>query len=465
MHRRNFVRASVLGATTTGFASACSPPPQATNAPTSPEDEFLAHLDHLDRGMEDLRCRPIDLGRVARQAANEAVVCREDPLDEQLYRSSLRALLLTASVKDLREADRARPEVQARLDAHAAEVDFAVHGMTRRLTHMPAEELARVQDRLRSDPEMAQRIVDYIDDEARKSDFPLGRRLRLRRLARMALWRLRRQPAELVVQECTDKVQRLTARLTPVAVKQPFARSRPEDVAYWEAQTLRVVERYQDPSPAAAVADPWATVGQRRAAADQRRARAESMVASSPAHASAEFMVVGSLYEEAAASLAESDEQRAARSELLDLAIAAHLRAYELTPADPRPLRLALNTLYAHDAAYRTAYAERRMSLPEFVRLQAHTVHIQGLLLSMQPKVRPTVESSSAEDSSEARNDNARRLIRIGGIVVGVGVGLLALGLILGFTVTFAGFIIATIAGIALLVGIIVMIVGAAMKS
>ncbi|MBK7823685.1 hypothetical protein [Nannocystis sp.] len=99
------------------------------------------------------------------------MVCREDPLDEQLYRSSLRALLLTASVKDLPEADRSRPEVQTRLDAHAAEVDFAVHGMTQRLAHMPPEELARVQDRLRSDPEMAERIIEYIDDEARKSDF------------------------------------------------------------------------------------------------------------------------------------------------------------------------------------------------------------------------------------------------------------------------------------------------------
>ncbi len=254
MHRRNFVRASVLGATTTGLASACSQAPRGSNAPTD-DDEFHNNLALLDHGMEDLRCRPINFGRVANKAANAPLVCREDPLDEQLYRSSLRALLLTGSVKDLREADRSRPEVQARLDAHAAEVDFAVQGMTNRLAHMPPDELARVQDRLDRDPELAQRIIEYIADEAQRSEFPLGRRLRLRRLARVALWRLRHQPVEMVVRECTDKVQRLTGRLSPLARETPLARSRPEDVAYWEAQTLRVVERYKDTAPAPV--DPW----------------------------------------------------------------------------------------------------------------------------------------------------------------------------------------------------------------
>ena len=38
-----------------------------------------------------------------------------------------------------------------------------------RLAHMSPEEMTRVQDRLRRDPEMAERIVEYIDDEARKA--------------------------------------------------------------------------------------------------------------------------------------------------------------------------------------------------------------------------------------------------------------------------------------------------------
>jgi hypothetical protein len=153
MHRRSFVRASVLGATTTGLASACSQTPREdANAPTAARRHLRQPPRPARPRMDDLRCRPITLGRVASKAANTPLVCREDPLDEQLYRSSLRALLLTGSIKDLPEADRSRPEVQARLDAHAAEVDFAVHGMTHRLAHMPPDELARVQDRLQPRP-------------------------------------------------------------------------------------------------------------------------------------------------------------------------------------------------------------------------------------------------------------------------------------------------------------------------
>lgn len=365
MNRRSFVRASVLGATTSGLASACGPAATGSQVPTWTDDELANHLTQLDRGMEDLRCRPIDLGRVASRAANAPMVCREDPIDEQLYRSSLRALLLTGSLKDLPEAERARPEVQARLDTHAAEVDFAVHGMTHRLAHMPADELARVQERLRGDPELPRRIIEYIDDEARKSEFPLARRLRLRRLARIALWRLRHQPVQMVVHECTDKVQRLSERLTPLAVAAPFARPRAEEVAYWEARTLRVVERYQDTPAAAPVPE----------------------------------------------------------------------------PAEPEPAAADLAVAEAIAAEYPTNEA---------------------------PPRAPAESAKVAEDRAERR----RRLMRTGGIVLGVGVALLALGLglALGGAAAAAGLgaagwaigggVLATAAGITLIVGLVVLVVG-----
>ena len=460
MQRRSFVQASVLGATTSGLTAACGPTPRGTSAPTAADDPLHARLAQLDREMEDLRCRPIDLGRVARKASNDVGVCREDPLDTQLYRSSLRALVLTAHVKDLPEIDRKRPEVQARLDAHAAEVDFAVHGMSYRLAHMSPEEMTRVQDRLRRDPEMAERIVEYIDDEARKSDFPVGRRLRLRRLAKTALWRLRRQPAELVIRETTDKLRRLTDRLGPIATKEPFARPRAEDVAYWEAQTLRVVERYQ--APEAATGDAATTADStegRRAMADVRRARAEALKTTDPAAAAEAFEAAATLYEAAARQLVESDEHRATRADLLDQAIEMYLRAYGHS-AEPAALRLAVNTLNAHDEAFREAYAERRSTLPEYTRLQTHMIHVQGMLLRL-PTPAPARAPESEDDFRAATR---QRLLRAGGITAGVGLGLLALGLGLGFTVTFFGFILATLAGVALLAGIIVMIVSAAIS-
>ncbi len=456
MHRRSFVRASVLGATTTGFASACIQTPRGANAPTLPDDAFANHLAVLDRGMDDLRCRPITLGHLASTAANTPLVCREDPLDEQLFRSSLRALLLTDSIKDLPEADRSRPEVQARLDAHAAEVDFAVHGMTHRLAHMPPDELARVQERLNRDPDLAQRIVESIDEEARKSGFPLGRRLRMRRLARTAVWRLRRQPVQVLARECTDEIRRLADRLTPIARETPFANPSASDVAYWEAQTLRVALRYQDPTPPTPAPEPDLqpdAADPQRARADQRRARAEAMVATRRARAAVEFQKAGDLYEQAATHLKESYAHVTARSELLDLALSMYLRSYELSD-HPGALRSALTTLRAHDKQFLDAYGEQaRKALPEYGRLQAHTIHIQRLLLGLQ----------TGDDDKQV----GKRLVRTGAIIAGVGLGLLGLGLglLLGAALLLGGIIIASLAGLAVLVGLIVMVVGAVMKA
>ncbi|MBL9103681.1 MAG: hypothetical protein JNL82_22230 [Myxococcales bacterium] len=465
MHRRSFVTASVLGATTT----ACSRTPHGTNDPDAPGDEFLARMAELDRGMEHLRCRPVDLGKIAKKtsAANDARVCREDPLDEQLYRSSLRALLLTASVKDLSEADRARPEVQSRLDAHAAEVDFAVHGIQQRLTHMSRDELDRVQRRLREDPELARRIVEHIDDSAGRADIPLGRRLRLRRLAKVALWRLRRQPTDLVIEECTSKLARLTERLGPIASAAPFARPSAESVAYWEAHTLKVVDRYQaanTPPPAAAPApDATAEPGpadQQRAAADQQRAVADAAAAARDPRAAAEYQSAGDLYARAAALLSESDANRAARAELLDLSVAMYLQAYK-QGGQTLPLRLALSALRVHDDAYVQAYGDARGNHPEYARIQSHTLHVQDLL----ERASPPPPAPYDEEQIDRAGRRRRVLIR-GGIVLGVGVGLLALGLglLFGVGLFLTGAILATLAGIAMLVGIIVMIVAAALR-
>lgn len=457
MHRRSFVTASVLGATTT----ACSRAPHGTSDPDAPGDEFLARMAELDRGMEHLRCRPVDLGKIAKKtaAANDAQVCREDPLDEQLYRSSLRALLLTASVKDLSEADRARPEVQSRLDAHAAEVDFAVHGIQQRLTHMSRDELERVQSRLREDPELARRIVEHIDDSAGRADIPLGRRLRLRRLAKVALWRLRRQPTDLVIEECTSKLARLTERLGPIASAAPFARPSAESVAYWEAQTLKVVDRYQaanTPPPAAAPRP----ADQQRAAADQQRAVAEAAAAARDPRAGAEYQSAGDLYARAAALLSESDANRATRAELLDLSIAMYLRAYKLS-GQTLPLRLALSALRVHDDACVQAYGDARGNHPEYARIQSHTLHVQDQLERATPPRTAPYDEEQVE-----RILRRRRVLIRGGIVLGVGVGLLALGLglLFGVGLFLTGSILATLAGIAMLVGIIVMIVAAALR-
>ena len=177
------------------------------------------------------------------------------------------------------------------------------------------------------------------------------------------------------------------------------------------------------------------------------------MVATRRARAAVEFQKAGDLYEQAATHLKESYAHVTARSELLDLALSMYLRSYELSD-HPGALRSALTTLRAHDKQFLDAYGEQaRKALPEYGRLQAHTIHIQRLLLGLQ----------TGDDDKQV----GKRLVRTGAIIAGVGLGLLGLGLglLLGAALLLGGIIIASLAGLAVLVGLIVMVVGAVMKA
>lgn len=453
MQRRSFV--GLLGASASGLgASACRQAGEA-EAPGLADEEFAADMDRLDRGLRRLECAPIAARDLALRAANGPVVCREeDPLDERLLRSSLRALLLTGTVKDLPARDRARPEVQARLDAAAPEVDFAVYGMTERMSRMSAEEMTRVQATLREDPEVADRIAAMIEEEAAAADVPLHRRLRLRRLVSRAIWRLKHQPMSLFVEEYAGKVRRYNAQLLRSLEGAPVVAPAPEEVARWEAQTLRVVERYADPAAAG--------VDEARARADALIRHASEISRSEPMRAAAEYEQAAVMYAKAAYRLPETPENRALRDALLAAAVPAFLRAHRMAPRNVMPLLAAYNMLRTHEAQLRAAYGEAATGLPEHQRIVQRLREVDVELARFHEQERAPTRANAAED--EARRASGRMVLRAGGIVLGVGVGLLALGLGLLFTITLAGAFIATAAGVLILGGIITMVVGAIRK-
>lgn len=262
MQRRNFVRAGLLGATASGLG-ACRPQgggaaPALAEAEAEAAGEVVlaSRLAHLDGNMGHIACSPITIRDLNGRAANRIVECHEDPLDEQLVRSSLRALLLTGSVKDLPERDQGRPEVAERLAAASPEVDFAVYGMTEQLSGMSAAEFTEIQETLRADPDAARRVAELLAEEANAAGIPLRRRLHFRRLVNHVLWRLEHQPAHLLLDEYTHKVRRHTRQLQRQLQRDPARHgslvTSPEEIARWEAQTLKVVARRQ-PEAAACV--------------------------------------------------------------------------------------------------------------------------------------------------------------------------------------------------------------------
>lgn len=256
MQRRNFLRWGVAGAAASGgcaTSGATFDPERAAKRSQRPplsEHELGQRLGALDRGMHHIQS--------ARLGWAPTTATGEDSVDAQLFRSSMRSLLLTSSVNDLPEADRQRPEVRQRINDIAPEASYAVSGSLERVSQISKHELGDIQAALKTDPDLAKRIAEAIDDEAIAGGVPLRRRLHFRRMVNHVLWRMKKQSVGLVIEETLTKVQRMADRYANSEHLRAVLEPRPEDIRRWDAQTRRVAALYQDPATAAPPADPAA---------------------------------------------------------------------------------------------------------------------------------------------------------------------------------------------------------------
>jgi hypothetical protein len=180
----------------------------AAAPPIMPDlDAFLARLD---RGMAAIATgNPLkDLLPKSHAAAPDAAPRPED----LLIKKSLRSLLMAGSFRDLSEADRAHPAMQARVQGSMHEMDEAVFGMTHVLEGFTPSERARIRESIQADPDIGMRIAEALDTDAATADVSLQRRTHLRAIASQLTWRLKNQPIETAIDEYVGKVKKLSAR-------------------------------------------------------------------------------------------------------------------------------------------------------------------------------------------------------------------------------------------------------------
>jgi hypothetical protein len=119
---------------------------------------------------------------------------------------------MAGSFRDLSEAERAHPAVQARIWGSMAEMDEAVFGMTHVLEGFTPTERAKIRETIQSDPDIGMRIAEALDTEASTADVSLQRRTHLRTIAAQLTWRLKNQPIETAIDEYVGKVKKVSAR-------------------------------------------------------------------------------------------------------------------------------------------------------------------------------------------------------------------------------------------------------------
>jgi hypothetical protein len=180
-------------------------------------DRLALFLGRLDAGLDDLSSANLVSELASRDGGAEADDGPEARAfaeqSDALSRRFLRALLVSGVMHDLRAEERAAPAVRARVEHLCPELDETVAEAIQVLHGCPEPERRALSQAVDARPELVMEISELLDQQSRSLGMGAAGRRRLRAIGSNVAARLRRQPASLLIDECTEEVARLAANL------------------------------------------------------------------------------------------------------------------------------------------------------------------------------------------------------------------------------------------------------------
>ncbi len=238
MHRRSFLKSTVVGASAVGAGSCAHLGSTLTSAGAdvvAMVDELRAKLDFIGTpaAMPELAGAP--LGQAAEQ-------------HHQLFRESVQTLVLAGSFHGMSEDVRAHPAVQKLMGEKLAMMNATALQMNQVAVNTTADERRELTRTLKEDPAVLGEAAQRLDQEAARLGLSGELRLRLRALFAQVGTRMK-QSSSLAIEEYSHKVARIEARMAePRAFEREYI-ARLGEQAFWDLQARQ--EGY-----AAAWADP-----------------------------------------------------------------------------------------------------------------------------------------------------------------------------------------------------------------
>lgn len=212
MKRRDLLKQAAATAAVAGIVASsegCATVPRRS----TPRDDqaaanYLALLDHslaLTGKMRPANDFAARLKPGERTPAQRQVIDDNDAMFQKL----MRTLFITQSFRDLPEDTQVHPAVQERIASHLDEVDRTVFELTDYLgSRTPAQRVA-LRDLMRKHPQTAMDLAQELDTRAAKLGVGKDRRAQLRQIMKHATFRMRTEAPGALIDEYTDKVQRL----------------------------------------------------------------------------------------------------------------------------------------------------------------------------------------------------------------------------------------------------------------
>lgn len=251
MDRRRLLKGGVLagGAAAAVTQEGCAHGPGASEAPLADGatvDQIARNLDRRMAWIDGQSGFPAELGIPVRPARNPEEQARFDR-QGRLIRQSLRTLYLTGRFMDLPDDIKVHPDIQARVVAAQPEMDEAVLGTAAMLEALGPRDHRAIQDTLRRQPEVSERLALLLDHTAKEDGIPFQRRMSLRATTLELGRRMTVQSPALTIDPYVKKIRRIEARPRREDEHARIMAARMGERAFWEHQRRlgELQERWQ----------------------------------------------------------------------------------------------------------------------------------------------------------------------------------------------------------------------------
>jgi hypothetical protein len=231
--RRHFVG---LGAASLGAVAldGCGGLFKTASAPRSDEiDRLLAQLDHVVAGLKSLEP---DVKRFGIDPSTPK---------SDVGRAAAKRLLTTicclGSYRDVPQAVWEEPRVAAHLGKTLPDINEAINKARAHLANLDAGEAARIDKKLKDDPNLTMRIMERVDEYANQIDVPFEQRTYLRTATAQIAGRFRYEGTKEVTSKLASQYQRmLTSRVNTLGMQGEVETGGEEEPKKTTPEPLRV---------------------------------------------------------------------------------------------------------------------------------------------------------------------------------------------------------------------------------
>lgn len=143
----------------------------------------------------------------------------------------LGAMVLVGAYRELPQSTWTEPRVSGRLAEALPEVHDTISLARDHLLEFSDEERAKIDQKLRADPNLPMRVMEQIDDVAKQWDIPIEQRTVLRTTTAQLAWRMRTQGTKAVSEEVSFKWQRAVSRKSAMLGMQLEGEGQPQEEA------------------------------------------------------------------------------------------------------------------------------------------------------------------------------------------------------------------------------------------